>query len=1312
MDFNAEPYWDDFQATNGAKEQNYMRILFRPGYAVQARELTQIQSILQNQIKQFGDHVFADGSPVMGGHISLRTDISYIKLEKQYGGKDIDLDNFYGLVVYNQAYPQSRAKIIQTYSTDKDTTILVRYLRGPGFSAGDTIQAGTTYATVSATPYTGVGSLAEINDGVFYVDGYFVSVAGQSIVLDAYSDSPSYKVGLEIQDTIITESDDTALLDPAQESFNYQAPGAHRYQHTLVLAKRKLDSIDDSKFFELLRVENGVVTKQTSYPIYSELEKTLARRTYDESGDYAVKPFIADVSANTPAGLSENTSTFIVNVNPGKAYIKGMEFETIGTSKLSIDRARTTKTSNNFSLSTYYGNRLLLANVIASNTRSVLMSEGLIDIDIHCVSNNQVSLTGATDKYYATRIGTAKVRNFDRSGVDANSYYIYLTDVNFQPIVTTANTNSPNNRSVSLKPEFSATANAYQNAIITLVNTTNAVGNTGRVISYDTTTKIAVVDTPFNAIPAQNDIFTVTLGIADTESLMIANNATFTSANLMANISAVGKDATGNTIIEDSNWDLNLYPLPSFYIKQSSDTNVAFYRRYIATNQAFATNGAISISLPSNHTYDFGTNGGLVSAADIKENIIVVASDGSVVDLTVSPRSVYRTSATQIIIYTNSTPSASFIGDVYVTAKVTNASPSLRRTKTLYTANSGLTAYDKPSFATAVANYGSVLVNASNGITWFTNANSVVTNSTERMPLYVADVIAIKGVYDSANVNYAPNTANASTVDITNRYLLDSGQNDSYYDYASLRLKPGAPAPVGQVAVVYDYYSHSGTGYLSAASYPPAAYTNETIPIYRNAAGSIVYLRDAIDFRPVRTIGTAGDPYLRTPLNANVNVSSGGVTVSANISRLTGNTIVPPLSVGSIIKIGNDQRTVNSVINTTTVTVSTAFATTATNAIIYAVTQNTALTGTVVQRPTDPFVLDYEFYLPRIDKIVVTKDKAFKVLSGIASQHPVEPTLNSETEMAIYRLYIPAYTASLRNITLDYIENRRYTMKDIAGLDDRIKALEDYIRLKGSETQTLNNPPTSARNPAIVKPIYGTFVDEFTDISMADQTPDTFSASIENGLLSCYKVINSLGLQVSDSGGASVRSKFVTLPFTETSIVSQPLATLSGSETVVNNALIGNFDGYVTLTPETDYFYSTVHIPTFYDILSMMYGVAQTTQAAPASLSTSYVLAMGGSAYSSYTSNSSTSVLTGSGVDVSNQLTVTVAATNSNVAQTEPVTTNQININFAGAAPYAALSSIMTGLGAAGFNPNINDPAAMLAQGDLYAALAAYYGYV
>ena len=59
-DFNNSPYWDDF---DGSK--NYHRILFKPGFAVQSRELTQIQSILQDQIQKFGQHIFKEGSKVL-----------------------------------------------------------------------------------------------------------------------------------------------------------------------------------------------------------------------------------------------------------------------------------------------------------------------------------------------------------------------------------------------------------------------------------------------------------------------------------------------------------------------------------------------------------------------------------------------------------------------------------------------------------------------------------------------------------------------------------------------------------------------------------------------------------------------------------------------------------------------------------------------------------------------------------------------------------------------------------------------------------------------------------------------------------------------------------------------------------------------------------------------------------------------------------------------------------------------------------------------------------------------------------------------
>ena len=65
-DLNVAPYYDDFDITD-----NFHRVLFRPGFAVQARELTQLQSILQNQIERHGQNVFKDGTVIIPGQVSI-----------------------------------------------------------------------------------------------------------------------------------------------------------------------------------------------------------------------------------------------------------------------------------------------------------------------------------------------------------------------------------------------------------------------------------------------------------------------------------------------------------------------------------------------------------------------------------------------------------------------------------------------------------------------------------------------------------------------------------------------------------------------------------------------------------------------------------------------------------------------------------------------------------------------------------------------------------------------------------------------------------------------------------------------------------------------------------------------------------------------------------------------------------------------------------------------------------------------------------------------------------------------------------------
>ena len=61
---NVAPYYDDF-----AQDKNFYKVLFRPGYSIQARELTQLQSSLQNQIESFGKYAFKQGELVIPGDL-------------------------------------------------------------------------------------------------------------------------------------------------------------------------------------------------------------------------------------------------------------------------------------------------------------------------------------------------------------------------------------------------------------------------------------------------------------------------------------------------------------------------------------------------------------------------------------------------------------------------------------------------------------------------------------------------------------------------------------------------------------------------------------------------------------------------------------------------------------------------------------------------------------------------------------------------------------------------------------------------------------------------------------------------------------------------------------------------------------------------------------------------------------------------------------------------------------------------------------------------------------------------------------------
>jgi hypothetical protein len=1089
MDFNYEPFWDDFEASNGAKDQNYMRILFRPGYAVQARELTQIQSIIQDQIKQFGDHIFKNGSPVYGGHISLDTSISYLKLQTTYSGADIDLQDFDNKVIFNASgSAKIRAKVVSVDETQTQPTLMIRYLRGTPFPASNVVTTSSgSYAQVVDTSPTGFGSVASIDTGVFYVDGYFVHVAPQSIVLDAYGSAPTYKVGLEINDEVIDESADANLLDPAQSSFNYQAPGAHRYKFALNLSKRALDSVDDSRFFELLRVENGVITKQINYPIYSELEKTLARRTNDESGDYVVKDFSINISAN-----ANSDSNFIATIGPGKAYVKGFEYETIGNQRVTVSKARTSNTSTDYDLSLEYGNYLYVGN-LAGSANGLFNISKLQTLELHCVPRASINTTG-TQGYNTTYMGTAKVLNFDRDS--STEYLLYLTDVNLvSNTVTAASTGASN--TIVFPSHYSSVDGAYSNVSVRVL-TGNSAGDVRKIVSYTGSTRTANVDANFSGLVGSGNTVSLLYNTRDIDSIVevISTKAAF---NVAMDVSTSSKDVTNATTIYDPNFKSLIFKLPEGYIANNSITNADYIARKFLEGRTSSGSGQFTLTLSGNETFPYGSDGNALSATSVLENIIIMASSsGGTVTAgqIVTPTSVVRDSSTQLTISTGS--GASFTADIYITVKINNSEQATnnRRTKTLR-GNSAITTLrstDAPTNGSSVIGASSVKIDSSNGFIWFTDASAINKTPGANNSLYIPDVFKIVKIYDSGSKTQAPTSSVA--VDVTNNYYLDPGQNLNYYDHSKIVLAPGAPAPTGQLVAMVQYYEHSTSinGYFDVDSYPTAQYANGSIPIFATSDGTQYNLRDCIDFRLTRQIGTA------------VSVASYD--------------FVEPKT----------------------------------------------------PKPSEPMELTYSYYLPRKDKIVVTKDKELKVISGISSKNPALPP-DSEDAMTLFSLDIQAYTANPNNdVTVTTTEHKRYTMKDISNLETRIENLEYYSMLSLSESKAQNKTLLYEGN-ATQKEKYGTIVDNFSSFAVANYQSLDFSAAIDDNKLSPANIVNNIQLDIDQYNPSLIKinDKNITLAYTEVPAITQSAAT---SNVAIAPYVFGQFNGSLGLTPETDSWFS------------------------------------------------------------------------------------------------------------------------------------------
>ena len=305
---NVSPYFDDFDPAN-----DYYRVLFKPGYPVQARELTGLQSMLQNQIEKFGQHFFKEGTKVIPGNTSFTTNYTCIQLNNEFQGVPVAayVDQLVGSTITGQTSGVTATvdKVLSSEDSENNNLTLYVNYRGSntsnnqtetfsdaenltssviissGLLGNTTISIGAPFASTVAQNAAGKGSAFHVEEGVYFVRGQFVNVSQETLILDQYTNTPSYKIGFNILEEVITADLDETLNDNSQGFNNYSAPGADRLKITLNLFKKELTDIDDSAFVELAKVEDGVLRSKKQNTEYNTFADELARRTYEESGD-------------------------------------------------------------------------------------------------------------------------------------------------------------------------------------------------------------------------------------------------------------------------------------------------------------------------------------------------------------------------------------------------------------------------------------------------------------------------------------------------------------------------------------------------------------------------------------------------------------------------------------------------------------------------------------------------------------------------------------------------------------------------------------------------------------------------------------------------------------------------------------------------------------------------------------------------------------------------------------------------------------------------------------------------------------------
>lgn len=1186
LDFNITPYYDDFD-----EDKKFVRMLFRPGRAVQARELSQLQTLFQKQIERFGNYFFKEGAIIDGCEQGLDLNLPYIKLQTNYNSAEVNVSSFLNKdIVGSKSGVRARVGIVADIESTDPKTLFINYIASGtgvlsvnaipttlviGNSIGNanasatieywdstllkiyvsnangsydllastlgtvsTLDANTAqvfmaltavsdsrsikefqddetlftltgsrvYATSALTSanshvendvtYTR-GSKVTVGDGIIYVADHFVKNSNQTVILDKYKNIPSYRIGVVPSKEIVDYIIDGSLVDNAQGTPNYQAPGADRFKLDTTLTKIALNAeTAETEFITLLEVEDGVIKKRKSFGIENKIEDVISKRTFEESGDYTLSNPKINVREHLIQGnnggryastAGGDTNLLLVEVDPFIAYVKGFRNEFISKQSIELNKGLDVQYVEQNKTQINYGNYVEVNELVGSWDLMEATPVDLYSVAFQAVTNRTFASTSANTAY---KIGTARVRSIDYTsgvpGTPSSVHNLYLFDV----VMNSANSFS------SVRSIYdSSTVNRFADVVL---------NEQGSATLKETSFNNVIFQLPYEAI---RTIRSVDNNIESGFTFKKEFSVSFSTTGV-ATISTGDNNETfvGTGVLSDTQKNENYIVIP--------DTTVicdAISGTIVVANNSVSVTGtstAFQSKLNIGDHIRFGANTDIYRVATITSDTILTLSSAHNGG---STSAISKVLPAGVPIRLTGKGSSTIGGERAVTVTIPGSTSI-----TIELKENTATSYSAKFISTlnrSNAREMKKVLYANTNV--YIQANTHPTTLSGPYSLGKSDVYQIRGIYQSSSFTAVPTTANTN---VTANYIFNNGQRDNTYEHATITPKLGV-TPTGRLLVVFDYFTHDtsqGISYLSVDSYPiddvndtSTTINTADIPVYISTTTGAAYsLRNCLDFR--------------------------------------------------LRKLDDTINTINPV-----------------DAGVYQI----PVGGLHIPKPFSDFDSSLSLYKGRISRLFLNDQGEFGISDG-SPGYPtpqVPPSIPGTLDLAI--ITVPAYPSEPKNIIIEPQKNRRYTMRDIGKIEDRVNRLEYYTSLNLLEKQAADVSILDDNGLDRFK--NGILVDPFIGYNVADVNSNDLVTSIsrKEKFATAQIELKDIALEFDSTTSSNVvrtEGNKLVLAYTHELFSSNPYAS---SVLNLTQDLTYDWTGVATVYPSTDNWMETTNYP-------------------------------------------------------------------------------------------------------------------------------------